>query len=43
MQAEMLHVDLGHRITMLAHHAQERLAVSFETGERPAMIASDPR
>ena len=28
---------------MLAHHAQERLAVLLVAGERPAMVARDPR
>ena len=35
--------DVLDRVAVLAHHAQERLAVDGVAGERPAVIAGDPR
>ena len=36
-------VDVAHRVAVLAHHAQERLAVLLVAGERTAAVARDPR
>ena len=35
--------DVLDRVAVLAHHPQERLAVDGVAGERPAVIAGDPR
>ena len=39
----LLGVDVLHRVAMLAHDAQERLAVDLVAGERTAVVARDPR
>ena len=36
-------VDVAQRVAVLAHHAEERLAVLLVAGERPAVVARDPR
>ena len=36
-------VDLRHRVAVLAHHAQERVAVLLVAGERAAVVAGDAR